>query len=317
PGTPCEDGDPTTGLDTWTEDWACVGLMIDCEGIPGGTALPGTPCDDGDPTTGLDTWTEDCACMGLVIDCEGIPGGTALPGTPCDDGDPTTGLDTWTEDCACMGLPLDCEGIPGGKAVAGAPCDDDDPNTYFDQWTKDCICQGVPVDCAGVINGSAFLDTCGTCAGGSTGVAPNPDLDNDGIVDCEDVCPEVYDPAQGDVDGDGVGDLCDNCPWMANPDQLDTNGNGVGDACEEIGINEPGAVPMLNVHPNPTDGLLHIGPLSPHAAHLLVHDVAGALLLELPAAAIIDLGALASGTYVITVVHHDGTPMARARVVRS
>jgi hypothetical protein len=32
------------------------------------------------------------------------------------------------------------------------------------------------VDCAGVLNGSAFLDSCGTCAGGTTGVTPVLDV---------------------------------------------------------------------------------------------------------------------------------------------
>jgi hypothetical protein len=35
-----------------------------------------------------------------------------------------------------------------------------------------------------------------------------------------------------DMDQDGVNDRCDNCPENANPGQADTNGNGMGDACE-------------------------------------------------------------------------------------
>jgi len=36
------------------------------------------------------------------------------------------------------------------------------------------------------------------------------DSDNDGIIDSEDNCPEVYNPEQIDSDGDGVGDECDS-----------------------------------------------------------------------------------------------------------
>jgi hypothetical protein len=36
-----------------------------------------------------------------------------------------------------------------------------------------------------------------------------------------------------DIDEDGVGDACDNCPQVANPGQQDQNGNGMGDACEQ------------------------------------------------------------------------------------
>lgn len=37
------------------------------------------------------------------------------------------------------------------------------------------------------------------------------DVDNDGIIACEDNCPEVYNPWQDDFDGDGIGNRCD--PW--------------------------------------------------------------------------------------------------------
>jgi len=36
-----------------------------------------------------------------------------------------------------------------------------------------------------------------------------PDTDNDGIIDSEDNCPNVYNPNQVDSDGDGIGDSCD------------------------------------------------------------------------------------------------------------
>src|SRR5207245_954966 len=37
------------------------------------------------------------------------------------------------------------------------------------------------------------------------------DLDGDGVPDCVDNCPTIYNPNQSDVDLDGVGDVCDNC----------------------------------------------------------------------------------------------------------
>ena len=40
--------------------------------------------------------------------------------------------------------------------------------------------------------------------------------------------PDECDP---DLDDDGVPDACDNCPQTWNPGQEDWNGNGVGDAC--------------------------------------------------------------------------------------
>jgi hypothetical protein len=85
------------------------------------------------------------------------------------------------------------------------------------------------------------------------------DTDGDGIPDCEDVCPGVYDPGQDDtdkdgpdgvgdacdicpdannpgqedLDNDGTGDLCDNCPDVNNPSQSDTDDDGVGEACDD------------------------------------------------------------------------------------
>ena len=39
----------------------------------------------------------------------------------------------------------------------------------------------------------------------------NVDVDQDGILDGDDNCPEVYNVQQEDIDGDGDGDLCDLC----------------------------------------------------------------------------------------------------------
>lgn len=36
----------------------------DCLGVPGGTALPGTACDDQNPDTENDVWSESCVCTG-------------------------------------------------------------------------------------------------------------------------------------------------------------------------------------------------------------------------------------------------------------
>lgn len=314
PGTPCDDGNPLSVQDTWSVGCDCVGLLPDCLGVIAGPNLPGTPCDDGNPATANDMFTIDCTCAGMLVDCLGEPGGAALPGTPCDDGNPATGNDSWTSSCLCIGEAFDCIGVAGGLALPGTPCDDGEPNTVDDAWTLGCDCLGLPVDCAGVINGSAFLDACGTCAGGTTGIIPNPDGDGDGVPDCLDNCPALANPAQADFDGDAVGDICDNCPWVANADQADLNGNGVGDACDEIGIHERTA-PLLTVHPNPTLGLLRVQAV-PGARRVLVLDAPGALVLELPFATELDLSAVAQGTYALLVLDGQGAVMGRARIVR-
>ncbi len=64
-----------------------------------------------------------------------------------------------------------------------------------------------------------------------------PDLDQDGVPDSMDDCPNNFDPAesdgsQPDSDGDGAGDACDNCAAEPNPDQADADKDGKGDACD-------------------------------------------------------------------------------------
>jgi hypothetical protein len=63
----------------------------------------------------------------------------------------------------------------------------------------------------------------------------DPDIDGDGVLNEDDVCPEVFDPGQENQDGDMFGDACDNCPTVANDDQTDSDGDGVGDACDTEG----------------------------------------------------------------------------------
>ena len=71
------------------------------------------------------------------------------------------------------------------------------------------------------------------------------DVDNDGIADIIDNCPNIFNSNQADVDGDGIGDFCDdsdndgvidikdNCPNLSNADQADLDGDGIGDVCDD------------------------------------------------------------------------------------
>ena len=77
-------------------------------------------------------------------------------------------------------------------------------------------------------------------------------MDDDGVPDACDNCPEDWNPNQTDSDGDGVGNGCDPCPWDnpddpdgdgicttddncpgdPNSDQEDEDGDDVGDQCD-------------------------------------------------------------------------------------
>lgn len=59
------------------------------------------------------------------------------------------------------------------------------------------------------------------------------DIDQDGVLNSADLCPEVGNPDQADTDGDGVADACGNCPGISNADQMDTDGDGIGVACTD------------------------------------------------------------------------------------
>lgn len=317
PGTPCDDGDPGTGNDVWTANCDCSGLLLDCAGVPGGTSFAGTPCDDGDPGTGDDTWDNSCNCIGIPLDCAGVPGGSQMPGAPCNDADPLTGNDTWTTNCDCVGELIDCQGVPGGLALVGAPCDDGNPYTGNDVWDASCNCAGVGIDCSGLPGGTAFIDGCGNCAGGNTGVLPNPDADGDYALDCDDNCPDVANVDQSDVDGDGIGDVCDNCPDVWNPDQLDSDNDGIGNPCDiGIGIEEHSGVVQLSVHPNPSNGIVHLSWQHPEAREVVFYNVIGERVLVIPFAGVLDISPLAMGTYHLVVTDGHGALLARARLVR-
>ena len=71
------------------------------------------------------------------------------------------------------------------------------------------------------------------------------DLDDDGIPNADDNCPNIANTDQADLDSDGIGDVCDddidgdgipnaddNCPENFNPDQTDFDGDGIGDECD-------------------------------------------------------------------------------------
>ncbi|HYF25504.1 MAG TPA: thrombospondin type 3 repeat-containing protein [Baekduia sp.] len=81
------------------------------------------------------------------------------------------------------------------------------------------------------------------------------DSDHDGVMNLQDICPDVFDARQTDTDGDGQpgaqrspregGDACDvdddgdgvddaidGCPLLEDPEQRDTDADGVGDLCD-------------------------------------------------------------------------------------
>ncbi|MEO7080739.1 MAG: LamG-like jellyroll fold domain-containing protein, partial [Flavobacteriales bacterium] len=58
--------------------------IADCvDDCPGVTGTIGSACDDGDANTTNDVLNGSCSCVGQLIDCLNVPGGSTLPGTAC------------------------------------------------------------------------------------------------------------------------------------------------------------------------------------------------------------------------------------------
>jgi subtilisin family serine protease len=58
------------------------------------------------------------------------------------------------------------------------------------------------------------------------------DLDDDGVANASDNCPEHYNLGQANGDPDSHGDACDNCPLVSNANQADFDHDGIGDSCD-------------------------------------------------------------------------------------
>ena len=149
-------------------------------------------------------------------------------------------------------------------------------------------------------------------------VVPAPDTDGDGIPDCDDPCPETFDPLQQDFDGDGVGDACDNCPWVYNPDQTDSMGTGTGDACQQLptGMQDVEAGRSLVFMPNPTLGQVGVRCTIPGARSLRFHDATGRLAHITNIEHQLDLEVLLPGVYIVVALDAEGRPLAQTRLVR-
>ncbi len=76
-----------------------------------------------------------------------------------------------------------------------------------------------------------YVTRAGDCDDSDSAINPDaediPDDDIDQNCDGEDAITSVV-----DIDNDGVADSIDNCPETPNADQLDANANGIGDVCE-------------------------------------------------------------------------------------
>jgi len=174
----------------------CAGELIDCAGVPGGTAYT----DNCGTCVGGNTGLNPC-----VQDCHGDWGGTAYTdncGT-CVGGN--TGLNPCTADChgdfggtAYTDNCGTCVGGNTGLTPCVQDCHGDWGGTAYTDNCGTCVGGNTGLnpcvqDCHGDWGGTAYTDNCGTCVGGNTGLNPC-------TADCH-----------GDFGGTAYTDNCGTC----------------------------------------------------------------------------------------------------------
>lgn len=244
--------DPFCCNDSW--DDLCVDL-VEIFGCGSCTAPFSDDCNDNDTPDECESGP-DCDANGIFDQCDLDEGraddcdANLVPDSCQTDSDNDRVIDP------CDGCPDDRFKTQPGRCGCGTPDVDADRDGAF--------------DCASDSGGSGPFDTCpsdplktqpGGCGCGvaETGDSDNdgildcndlcedaddtPDRDNDGVPDCADECPDNPDKSiegdcgcdvaeTGDLDRDGVADCSDTCPRNGNPDQSDTDGDGLGDGCD-------------------------------------------------------------------------------------
>ena len=218
-----EDGCDDCALESAPPNQANDGIDFDGDGL----------CDDGDPDDDNDGRSDDedldplnpYRCADTDTDnCDDCVNGNFSPSDDgidfdgdglCDDGDPDDDNDGRidTEDShplnpyRCSDTDEDgCEDCLRGQY---------DPNADGDDFDSDGICDLQDIDQDGVLN---VVDNCPDQAN-----ADQDDLDEDDVGDLCDT----------DIDGDNVPNEEDNCPRVANSDQDNLDDDDQGDLCDD------------------------------------------------------------------------------------
>jgi ELWxxDGT repeat protein len=218
---------------------ACESCDLDPYKTDPGVCGCGTPDIDTDGDSILD-------CNDPDDDSDGI---SDIDETACGS-DP---LNTWSTCEVCDGMDNDMDGnydegfdVDGdGFTSCAGDCDDND--ITINPLAAE-TCDLIDNNCDGIVDEGFDIDLDGladcndNCPfdsnpgqenndGDAEGDACDPDDDNDGIYDVDEVA-AGSDPLSTDSDGDGVADGIDNCIIISNIDQTDTDGDMLGNVCD-------------------------------------------------------------------------------------
>jgi len=194
----CDDGDECT-VDSCSMGECVHDPVANCPPDP----CLDKDCDDGDACT-----VDSCS----VGECVHDPVANCPP-DPCLDKDCEDGDECTVDSCSmgeCVHDPL--ANCPLDPCVE-MNCDDGDPCTADLCQDGVCVhpslatpevCDGFDNDCNGIVD-DGFVDS----DSDTLADCQDPDDDNDGTNDGEDLCPGLPDPSQSDLDADGDGDPCD------------------------------------------------------------------------------------------------------------
>ena len=130
--------------------------------------------------------------------------------------------------------------------------------------------------------------------------------------------PVANNPSIEDIDNDGIPDSIDNCPEVANPDQKDSDGDGIGDECDDTPFGEEQVYHKYKLYqnyPNPFNVSTTIPFNLPSATHvkITIYDTYGRIVdviynkYTLKGKHTINWNAenYASGTYYIQLISND------------
>ncbi|WP_242158966.1 MopE-related protein [Aestuariivivens sediminis] len=219
----------------------CDGLDNDCNGLTD---------DDDSGVVGQTTYYRDSDDDGFgdatdtVQACSAPVGYVSVSGD-CNDANMAINPDA-TE--VCDGIDNDCDGL-----IDGDDPDVADQTTYYRDSDDDGY--GDATDTVQACSAPVgYVVTSGDCDDTEPTVYPGAFELCDGLDnDCVDGIPAD----EGDSDSDGVLDCNDNCPNTPNPGQEDTDNDGIGDACEGLSVEDMN-FNNIRIEPNPFTSVLHV-----------------------------------------------------------